>query len=152
MIPSGYDIITNFTAISLKLSWRSPLSPSMRTRLQTPTRWLPFSPCMFLHFPSSVQGYVSHDRSLFVLLTLAQRSSIRHTFCTVELQQFLQRRRWRTERRYGLSIFFPSPPYINSGVFFQVREPARTPSNRRLTGGRHTGHNNKCARGITMPL
>src|SRR5712691_11426843 len=51
---------------------------------------------------SSVQGHPSHNRFLFVLSTFAQGSSIRHTFCTVKLQQFLQQRRWRAERRYLL--------------------------------------------------
>jgi hypothetical protein len=98
----------HFSIMGFNLAWPRTLTPSMRTRLQIPTYWPPSSPCMFLHCPSSVQGHVSHDICLSIF---AQRSSIRHTFCTIELQQFLQHRRWSTERRYGLCIFpLPIPP------------------------------------------
>lgn len=43
------------TITGFNLSWCRTITPSMRTRLQIPIRWLASSPCMFLHCPSSVQ-------------------------------------------------------------------------------------------------
>jgi hypothetical protein len=54
-------------------------------------------------------------------LDLAQRASIRHTFRTVELQQFLQHESRRTKRRYGPMFLSSSSPYIDPLGFLLSR-------------------------------
>lgn len=151
MIPSGYDTI--FTPImGLNIFWRRTLYPSMRTRLQTPTHWLPSSPCMSLHCPSSVQGHVSHDR--FFICPVHFRAALIHTahllYCRATAISITQTLEDQMAVRLMHFSLFP-PLHKLSGVFFQEREPARTPS--MLTGGKHTDrYDNKCARWVTILL
>ena len=150
MIPSGYDTITIFmlmVLISPGVELQLPQCVLAFKHLHVGYRLLPVCSssalCLFMDTFLTIIF-------LFVLSTFAQCSSLWHTFCTVELQQLLQRRRWRTERWYGLCTFPSSHPAYYTNVLLQEREPAQIPP--MLSGGKHTGHNNKCARWVTIPL
>jgi hypothetical protein len=99
-----------------------------------------------------VQGHVSHDR--FFICPVHFRAALIHTahllYCQATAISTTQTLEDRTAVR--LMHFPPFPPLHKlSGVFFQEREPARTPS--MLTGGKHTDRNdNKCTRWVTILL
>lgn len=97
----------------------SSITPARVVELYLPQRVFAFKHVHVGYRLLPVRSSFALLRELFLTTDSlgAQRSSLRHAFRTVELQRFLQHRRRRTERRYGLCFLASSSPYTNSSGF-----------------------------------